>query len=60
MLIFALGGAARRLFDDLDAEERQHGVDLPDGFDIKRSVVLLSHAMDEGYTRHLPRLPAGA
>ena len=31
LLIFALGGAARRLFDDLDTEERQHGVDLPDG-----------------------------
>ena len=31
MLIFALGGAARRIFDDLEIEERQYGVDLPDG-----------------------------
>ena len=31
LLIFALGGAARKLFDDLDTNERQNGVDLPDG-----------------------------
>ena len=31
LLIFALGGAARRLFDDLDTSERQTGVDLLDG-----------------------------
>ena len=31
MVIFALGGAARRIFDDLETEERQYGVDLPDG-----------------------------
>ena len=31
LLIFAFGGAATRLFDDLDAGERQNGVDLPDG-----------------------------
>ena len=30
MLIFVLGGAARRIFDDLETEERQYGVDLLD------------------------------
>lgn len=30
-MIFALGGIVRRLFDDLDAGERQNGVDLPGG-----------------------------
>ena len=29
MHIFALGGAARRLFDDMEQGERQFGVDLP-------------------------------
>ena len=31
MLIFALGCAAGKLFDDFDTSERQTGVDLPDG-----------------------------
>ena len=31
LFIFALGGVARKLFDDLDTSERQNGVDLPDG-----------------------------
>ena len=31
LFIFALGGASRRTFDDLEIVERQCGVDLPDG-----------------------------
>ena len=31
MFIFAPGGAARRVSDDMDIAERQNGVDLPDG-----------------------------
>ena len=31
MRIVALGGAARRISDDLETEERQYGVDVPDG-----------------------------
>ena len=29
-LLVVLGGAARRIFDDLQTGERQYGVDLPD------------------------------
>ena len=31
LLIMSLGGAARRLFDDMEAEEKQYGVDFPNG-----------------------------
>lgn len=31
LVIFALGGAARRLFDSLQTVEGQYGVDFPDG-----------------------------